>query len=365
VLAYRFQAQQLDRSAVALGDLAVFDIGVQDAATYPAELAFAARLPEPPPADAYGPGKTLALTWSLRGAPYVHRRRDLDRIAAALWPLSEADAAGRLNETGPSVARAGIPALEQLALCVDAMHAVVAAPTAKGAASTAATQRIPAPLRRDCRPCGTRHISDSAMRSAALAAGLEIEPGTAPPVLLPRPKAKQARTPNLAALGGLAAAYLALLGPAGDGDVADYLGVRRADLASAWPAGLVEVRVDGRSAWIPADRVEALHDATPPDGVRLLGPFDPYLQARDRALLVPDTAWHKPLWPVLGRPGVVLVDGEVAGVWRPRAAGAKLTLKVEAFVPLWPRAWQQLDAEAERVAQVRGASSVAVARGGA
>ncbi len=58
----------------------------------------------------FGPGQPLALVWSLRGAPYVHRRDDLDAVAAALYPMSEQDAGGRLNETGPAVKRAGIPA---------------------------------------------------------------------------------------------------------------------------------------------------------------------------------------------------------------------------------------------------------------
>ena len=47
--------------------------------------------------------------------------------------------------------------------------------------------------------------------------------------------------------------------------------------------------------------------AEPPDErtVRLVGPYELSLQARDRELLVPDVARHKALWPVLGRPGGV------------------------------------------------------------
>ena len=362
VIAYRVAAQGLHREARSVGKLAVLDIGVQDASPELARLSFDARLAKPVPVDGIGPGEPLALVWSLRGAPHVHRRTDLDALAGALYPLSEADATVRLNETGPSVSRAGIAALEQFDLAVAAMHAVVRKPTGKGAASAAATKRLPDAMGRNCRGCKAVHISDSAMRLAVLAAGLELQPGTAPPVLQPRPGARVPHGVDVAALQRLIVAYLALLGPATQGDVAGYLDARRADVAEVWPDGLAEVRVDGRAAWQPTERLDALISAPPPEMVRLLSAFDPYLQARDRALIVPDKALYTTLWPVLGRPGALFVDGEVAGTWRPRAAAKKLTLTVEAFAPLPPAVWTAIDAEAERIAAVRGATGVAVAR---
>ncbi len=316
VIAYRVAAQQLHRVDCRPSDLAVLDIGVQDSGADAARLAFDARMVQTARDLEVGPGAPLALTWTLRGAPHVHRRRDLDALAAALWPLSEADAAGRLNETGPSVARAGIAALDQYALAVGAMRSVVSAPMAKGAASTEVTERIPQVMWRNCRPCKAMHISDSAMRSAALGAGLEILPGTSPPVLSPRPRAKVISAPDVTALRGLIVAYLTLLGPATPADVAGYLDARRADVQGVWPDGLVQVRTAGRTAWLPAGRVDELTGSPDPDLVRLLGPFDPYLQARDRELIVPDRSVHKSLWPVLGRPGVLFVGGEVLGTWR-------------------------------------------------
>jgi hypothetical protein len=362
VIAYRVAAQGLHRTGRSVGKLAVLDIGVQDASPELARLSFDARLSSPVPADGVGPKEPLALVWSLRGAPHVHRRTDLDALAGALYPLSEADATGRLNETGPSVARAGIPALEQFDLAIDAMRAVVRKPTGKGAASTAVTKRIPDVMGRNCRGCNAVHISDSAMRPAALAAGPELEPGTAPPVLHPRTGSKVAKQVDVRALKRLITAYLTLLGPATQGDVAGYLDARRADIADVWPDGLEEVSVDGCAAWLPAGQLDEFEAAPPPELVRLLGAFDPYLQARDRALIVPDKALYKVLWPVLGRPGVLLVDGEVAGTWRPKSSGKKLTLKVEPFAPLPPSTWTQIEAEAERVAAVRGAADVAVSR---
>lgn len=361
VIAYRVAVQGMHREASSAAALAVLDIGVQDSGTGGALLALDARLRNPPKPGLIGPDKPLALVWSLRGAPYVHRRRDLDMLAAALWPLSEADARGRLNETGPSIARAGIPALEQYALAVEAMRAVVRKPMGKGAASTAVTKRIPAPMHRNCRVCKAHHISDSAMRPASLGAGLELEPDTAPPVLLPRPKARAADGPDPKSTRKLITAYLRLLGPASSADVAGYLDARRADIDEIWPeATLVQVAVDGRTTWLPEDELDQIRRAPAPDIVRLLGPFDPYLQARDRDLIVPDRAMHKPLWPVLGRPGVVFADGEVVGSWRPKASGTKLTITVEEFVPVPPKLRARIEAEAERVAAVRGATDVTV-----
>ena len=366
VLAYRAAAQGLHRDSTEVGKLAVLDIGVQDAAPELARLAFDARLTDAPPPQCFGPGTPLALVWSLRGAPHVHRRADLDALAAALYPLSEADAAGRLNETGPSIARQGISAIEQYDMAARELRAVVREPIAKGAASTAVTQRIPPPMRHACRACKTSHISDSAMRNGALAAGLELQPGTAPPVLQRRAEVKAAaripRKTDLAALRRLIIGYLTLLGPASQADVAGYLETRRADLAPAWPDGLVEVTVDGRAAWLPEVQLDAMAAAPPPEIVRLLGAFDPWLQARDRDVIVPDRGVHRGLWPVLGRPGVLLVDGEVVGMWRPKLSGRSLTVAVEAFAPLPPSVWRHVEDEAQRLAAVRGATAVTVRR---
>jgi len=365
VLAYRVAAQGLHREGTNADQLAVLDVGVQDFTSGElARLAMDARLAAPPPADAFGPDRPLALVWSLRGAPHVHRRAELDSLAAALYPLSEQDAAGRLNETGPSVARAGIPALEQYEIAISAMRASVRAATGKGAASTAVTKRIPKAMWRDCRPCKAQHISDSAMRTSSLAAGLELQPGTAPPVLQPRRGARAPKRTDLDALRALVLGYLRLLGPATPVEVAGYLGARRPDLMAAWPDDLIEVRLEGRRAWLPAGSADALTVPRDPDVVRLLGAFDPFLQARDRDLIVPDNALQKALWPVLGRPGALFVDGEVVGTWRTRASGKKLTVEVDAVAPLPPSTWRAVDAEADRLGQVRGASDVTVTRAG-
>jgi hypothetical protein len=105
--------------------------------------------------------------------------------------------------------------------------------------------------------------------------------------------------------------------------VAAYLDAPVREVRAHWPADADEVDVAGGTRW-----VLDLPSTDPVRGTWLLAPFDPFLQVRDRELLVPDADRRKELFPVLGRPGAVLVDGEVAGVWRPRSAGRRLALTV-------------------------------------
>ena len=92
-------------------------------------------------------------------------------------------------------------------------------------------------------------------------------------------------------------------------------------------------------------------------GVRLLAAGDPLLLARDRDVLVPDKELRMRIFRPTGSPGVVLADGELAGLWRARKKGRRLEVEVEALGPLDRGAVQ---AEAERLAPLRGCTSVAV-----
>ena len=66
-------------------------------------------------------------------------------------------------------------------------------------------------------------------------------------------------------------------------------------------------------------------------GVRLLAPGDPLLLARDRDALVPDADLRRRVFRPTGSPGVVLQDGELAGLWRARKKGRRLEVEVEAL----------------------------------
>ena len=178
VRAFRVRTSQLDREHGTLADTAVLAVGVQDTGPDGARWALANRgVTSLDPAD-------LALLWTIRGAPHVYRRADLPHVVAAAAPYSETDAAKRIYDAAKPLKQAGIPVLEALDRIAAELRDLVPDRMVKGELSGAVTARLPAPYVRECVPCGrVVHPWEMPFRLGALRAGLELEPGTSPPVL--------------------------------------------------------------------------------------------------------------------------------------------------------------------------------------
>ncbi len=106
--------------------------------------------------------------------------------------------------------------------------------------------------------------------------------------------------------------------------------------------------------------LDALEQPPASTGVRLLPAKDAFLQARDRDVLLPDPANRKAVFPSLGGPGVVLHEALPVGTWRGAAKRRRYEVTVAAFATLSKATWADIEAEAERVAHVRGHEAVAV-----
>ena len=343
VLRFRVHAQQLDRSG-RHDDAAILDLGVQDTGPDGAPWALELR-------GASVSRDDLVYAWTLRGAPHAYRRSEAAAVAAAVAPLSEADAAKRVFDASKPLREAGIPVVDALGVIAGEMRDIVRSPTVKGEMSTRLAERLPAPYLRWCRVCEATHSYEQTFRLSALPAGLELEPGTSPPVLhrikgWRRPAARVPR--HLDPIRAL----LRLLGPASPKLVAGYVDSPVKEIAAHWPEDVVRVEVDGQALDLLADDADALQHAAPSDAVRLLGPFDLFLQGRDRQLVLPDEAARKDLWRTIGRPGGLLDGHEVVGSWRPRSSGKKLRLAVTIWSGAEPPAG--LAEQAERLAAFRG-----------
>jgi hypothetical protein len=366
-MAYRIRAQQLNRPAAdrLVTDAAILDVGVQDTGRDGASWALANRGVPLPDARALEATSDLALAWTLRGAPHFYRRNDMADVLVAVSPFSDKDAAKRIFDAAKPLRAAGIGILDGLTEVATQLRAVVTKPMVKGDVSTELTKRLSQPYVRWCGACQAIHSWEQPFRLGALYAGLELEPGTSPPVMRripgwPRRRPGPAPDPSVApARLQPIRAYLRFLGPATANDVAAFVDSPVAEVKAHWPEDAVEVSVDGRPGWLlengDADSGGAKAGPSEVDElVRLLGGFDLFLQGRDRELIVPDKSKHKQLWPIIGRPGAVLSGTEIVGTWRPRAAGSAFTLRLSVWTKISKAVRARIEAEAERLASHRG-----------
>jgi hypothetical protein len=162
-----------------------------------------------------------------------------------------------------------------------------------------------------------------------------------------------------AALAELARRYLAAYGPAGPDDLVAWSGLPMRDIRVGWQriAGEIrELRVLGRSVWLPADHAAWLADVdTAPPVVRLLPRFDPYLLGYRRREVAVAPQHARRIHPGGGiiHP-VLLIDGRAVGTWGSTRRRERLEVTVELFEPLASSMLTALEAEAAAVGQFLG-----------
>jgi hypothetical protein len=157
--------------------------------------------------------------------------------------------------------------------------------------------------------------------------------------------------------------FLGFYGPATPGGFAEWAGLAASHARRLWDAAagdLAEVRVGAGVRWLMREDIGALASPPAATGIRLLPPGDPYLQVPNRPLLAPDRELRARLFRPVASPGAVLVDGRLRGMWRVRARGRTAELTVEALGRLRRR---DLEEEARRVAELRGAADAAIVMG--
>jgi len=110
--------------------------------------------------------------------------------------------------------------------------------------------------------------------------------------------------------------------------------------------------------WLLREDAGDLGSARQAKGTRLIPPGDPYLQKPNRPLLAPEAEVRKRLFRPVASPGAVLEDGRLAGLWRVKAKGKKAEITVEKLGRI---ARTDLEDEAQRVADLRGASEAVLA----
>lgn len=273
--------------------------------------------------------------------------------------------------TATRLAEADIRPAEALARVVEAAHAELAGGArGKGELSAALTARLPESMSLWCERCGSRHIHEELFRLPGAVGTYCIAPRSGREVCYVRVDEWLGR--EVPAFGSAAAReagrellrrFLHCYGPATPADFADWTRIGAADARQRFTEladDLQEVSWDGQTGAVLREDIDELRGARPPSGVRLLPPNDPYLLARDRATLIPDPSTRKVVWPSLGAPGTLVVDGEIVATWRSQKKGTVLRVQISYFDRPIARAAPLIEQEAQLLAELRGCRTAEV-----
>jgi hypothetical protein len=270
----------------------------------------------------------LVVAYIVRGAIHALDPADLGLYGRALIATDDAELGHQL---GRQVRKLGFPPRAALEEVAEATRDALAEPLDKNALHQALRERVKPEYMPWCKGCGSHHVAPMLWRYATVAAGVRLD-------------ARRRYTlaaPAEADPADAVRRFLHFYGPNTVAGFADWAGIAKSHAQRLWDAA--------------APGEPDLDSPPQAHGIRLLPPGDPYLQKPNRPLLAPDEALRKRLFRPVASPGAVLQDGRLAGIWTAKAKGKKVELAVE---PLERLRRDELESEAERVAQLRDAQLV-------
>lgn len=153
----------------------------------------------------------------------------------------------------------------------------------------------------------------------------------------------------------LARKFLHCHGPTTKSAFAAWLGASPKQAGRLWGCiaeELEPVQIKGRTYHMLSADVKALPETGQEKGrYLLLGPHDPYLDTREKALLLADTALQRAVWKTVANPGAVVYEGRIIGTWKGKTGRAGL----EMALTLWDRAAEKQEAILKGLAEAYAA----------
>jgi Winged helix DNA-binding domain len=345
--------------------------GIQETPVGSAALALCARVDRLSPAAlerALVRNRTLVHLWSLRGAPYVVPAQDVAVFTAGALPFDRASFNVFLSGWTPAIEAAGLDPFQLLDRMNKAARDLLDGRTRDVNQLRDSVLGRVRSLSRIKRPKEARHdMPEPLYRSIGLTGAACIVEGRGTNAVLARTDqwldAKSDAPDVSTARAELVRRFLHCYGPSTAQRFAEWTARSLRDAKAAFElvvGELVEVEVGRGSAWLLAADRKTLESPPEPTGTRLIPVGDPFLQQRDRAMLLEDEAARKRLWRPVSGPGAVLVSGQVVGTWRARVSRSHLQVTVEPFDRLARGVTQQIEEEAARLAPFRGCDAAEV-----
>jgi len=117
---------------------------------------------------------------------------------------------------------------------------------------------------------------------------------------------------------------------------------------------IVPIQVEGKTGYMLSTDMDALLSAeSDEETLILLGAHDPYLDMRDRTVILENKSFHKTVWRFVANPGVVLKGGRIIGIWKSKTLKDKLDIVVNLWEYTQPSEQRRLQNLAEEYAAFR------------
>lgn len=132
--------------------------------------------------------------------------------------------------------------------------------------------------------------------------------------------------------------FLHSYGPAVKSSFMAWLGSSKAQADRLWNAVADEmepVSVRGKTCqMLSADMKHLLQSGKAGDRLMLLGAHDPYLDIKDKSVILENQLFQRAVWKTVANPGVIIKGGRITGIWKTKTQKDKLVLAMTLFAPI-------------------------------
>lgn len=151
--------------------------------------------------------------------------------------------------------------------------------------------------------------------------------------------------------------FLHCYGPATPDSFMHWLGCSKKQALRLWNTisdEMVSVQARGKDCHMLSADMDSLRRAEGgEEKPMLLGPHDPYLDMKDRDVILDDAVLQKAVWKFVGNPGVVLKGGRIIGIWKTKTLKDKLDVSIVLWEAAPPSEQRLLKTLAEEYAAFR------------
>lgn len=155
----------------------------------------------------------------------------------------------------------------------------------------------------------------------------------------------------------LARKFLHCYGPATVDSLAAWLGCSQPQARRIWQSvaeEIVPVQTERKTGYMLAEDMQSLSAAgCPSPRILLLSAHDPYLDQRDRTILLENKALHQAVWKTVANPGAVIRAGRIIGIWKTKKMQNTLDLSIELWEAVSLQEKKHLEILAEDLAAFR------------